>query len=145
MSGATLGIERPAVQLRIGAQRLSTGSDGIYQHIDPTTGRPDADVPLAAPAEVDQAVQVAHSAYLDWRRTKPGDRRRMLMRLADLVESYADEFGRLAAMDNGTPVGTTSAMSSTAGEWIRYYAGWAGKISSEVAAVCGSGRRGRNP
>jgi aldehyde dehydrogenase (NAD+) len=134
MSTVTLRIERPAVQLRIGAQRLSAGSGGIHQHIDPTTGRADADVPLAGPAEVDQAVQAAHAAYLEWRRTKPADRRRMLMRLADLIEDHADNFGKLAAMDNGTPVGTTSAMSSTAVEWIRYYAGWADKISSEVTA-----------
>jgi len=134
MSTVTLGIERPAVQLRIGGQRLSAGSGGIHQHIDPTTGRPDADVPLAGPVEVDQAVRAAHAAYLEWRRTKPADRRRMLMRLADLIEDHADDFGRLAAMDNGTPLSTTSAMTPTAVEWTRYYAGWADKISSEVTA-----------
>ena len=131
---SSVDLERPAVELRIGAERLSVGSGGVHQHVDPSTGQPDADVPLAGPAEVDRAVMIAHAAYLDWRRTKPSDRRRMLMRLADLVEAHAAAFGRLAALDNGTPVGTTSAMTPLAVEWIRYYAGWADKISSEVTA-----------
>lgn len=134
MTSAAVETERPIVELRIGSERMASGSGGVYQHIDPTTGRADADVPLAGPDEVDRAVQVAHAAYLEWRRTKPADRRGMLMRLADLIEDHAADFGRLAAMDNGTPLSTTSAMTPTAVEWTRYYAGWADKISSEVTA-----------
>ncbi|WP_234825456.1 aldehyde dehydrogenase family protein [Mycolicibacter senuensis] len=120
--------------MRIGAERLTTGSCGVYRHVDPATGRPDADVPLAGPAEIDRAVQAAHAAYLEWRRTRPADRRRMLTRLADLIEDHAADFAQLGAMDNGTPVGATSAMTTVAVEWTRYYAGWADKISSEVTA-----------
>ena len=127
-------IERPTVELRIGSERLRSGSAGIHRHINPTTGRPDAEVPLAGPAEVDRAVRVAHNAYLEWRRTKPADRRRMLMRLADLIEEHAADFGRLAAMDNGTPVGAAGALTPIAAEWTRYYAGWADKISGDVTA-----------
>ncbi|RAV04007.1 aldehyde dehydrogenase [Mycolicibacter senuensis] len=118
----------------MGAERLTTGSCGVYRHVDPATGRPDADVPLAGPAEIDRAVQAAHAAYLEWRRTRPADRRRMLTRLADLIEDHAADFAQLGAMDNGTPVGATSAMTTVAVEWTRYYAGWADKISSEVTA-----------
>ena len=127
-------MKRPTVELRIGGERLSVGSGGVHQHIDPTTGRPDADVPLAGVAEVERAVQVAHAAYLDWRRTKPADRRRMLMRLGDLIETHVADFARLAALDNGTPVTTSTAVLPIAVEWTRYYAGWADKISSEVTA-----------
>jgi len=134
MTTAAIEIERPTVQLRIGSERLTGGSGGVYQHINPTTGRPDADVPLAGPAEVDQAVQVAHTAYLEWRRTKPSERRRLLMRLADLIEERAEDFAQLAAMDNGTPVGIASGLVALSIEWTRYYAGWADKVSSEVTA-----------
>ncbi len=132
MTTAAIEIKRPAVQLRIGAERLSSGSGGVYQHIDPSTGRPDADVPLAGPAEVDRAVQVAHTAYLEWRRTKPAERRRLLMRLADLIEERAADFVQLATMDNGTPAGLAGGLVAMSVEWTRYYAGWADKVSSEV-------------
>lgn len=127
-------MKRPEVELRIGGERLSVGSGGVHRHVDPTTGRPDADVPLAGIAEVERAVQVAHTAYLGWRRTKPADRRRMLMRLGDLIETHVADFARLAALDNGTPVTTSTAVLPIAVEWTRYYAGWADKISSEVTA-----------
>jgi aldehyde dehydrogenase (NAD+) len=137
MSSPTV-VDRPPVMLRIGADKLPTGSGGVHRHIDPCTGEPDADVPLAGAAEVEQAVETAHHAFLSWRSPRPADRRRMLMRLGDLIEEHAGEFGRLAALDIGTPVGMASIMVPIAVEWTRYYAGWADKISSDVTATLGS-------
>lgn len=56
----------------------------------------------------------------------------MLMRLADLIEAHAADFTRLAALDNGSPVSTSSATLPVVLEWTRYYAGWADKIGSDV-------------
>jgi aldehyde dehydrogenase (NAD+) len=139
MSTATINVERPEVTLRIGAGRLPTGTGGVHRHIDPRNGEPDADVPLAGPAEVQRAVETAHEAFLSWRRTTPGDRRRMLIRLGDLIEEHAGEFGRLATLDNGAPIGSAPVMVPIAVEWTRYYAGWADKISSDVTATLASG------
>ena len=130
-------LQRPQVELRIGADRLPTASGGVFAHVDPATGHVDAQIPLAGPAEVERAVQVANDAFADWRRTKPAERRRMLLRLGDLIEEHADAFSRLAAFDNGTPLSVTSRMVATAAEWTRYYAGWADKISSDVTGTLG--------
>lgn len=135
MSTVTTEVERPAVTLRIGAEKLSTGSAGVHRHIDPCTGEHDADVPLAGPVEIERAVQTAHDAFLEWRRTRPAERRRLLMRLADLIEERIADFGRLGAMDNGTPVGLGPLQVPIAAEWTRYYAGWADKISSDVTST----------
>lgn len=89
--------------MRIGANRIDSASGGTFQHVNPATGRIDADVPLAGVEEVDQAVRTADEAFQTWRRTKPADRRRMLLRLADLIEEHSADFCRLAAFDNGTP------------------------------------------
>lgn len=129
---SSVDVERPAVELRIGAERLTVASGGVHQHIDPATGRHDVDVPLAGVAEVERAVQVAHQSYLKWRCTRPADRRRMLTRLGDLIEEHAADFARLAALDNGAPVAAAAAMIPVAVDWTRYYAGWADKITSDV-------------
>jgi aldehyde dehydrogenase (NAD+) len=134
MTSTTIDTPRPPVTLRIGGDKLSAASGGVHRHINPCTGRPDADVPLAGAQEIARAVEAAHEAYLDWRRTKPSDRRRMLMRLGDLIENHADDFARLGALDNGTALGVVSGMVPTAVEWTRYYAGWADKISADVTA-----------
>lgn len=133
-----IDTQRPAVMLRIGEEKLSTGSGGLHRHVDPCTAEPDAEVPLAGPAEVSRAVETAHATCRMWRRTKPADRRRVLMRLGDLIEEHAGDFGRLAALDIGTPVGMASIMVPIAAEWTRYYAGWADKVCSDVTATLGS-------
>jgi aldehyde dehydrogenase (NAD+) len=122
----------PAVHLHINGERLATGEGGIHDHIDPATGRPNARIPLADKADVDRAVQAAHTAYHSWRRTAPAVRRQHLLKLADLIEENAEEFARLGALDNGTGLLGGAAFPPLAVEWTRYYAGWADKISGDV-------------
>jgi aldehyde dehydrogenase (NAD+) len=130
---------RPAVHLHVAGDRLDTGSGGSHEHIDPSTGQVDAKIPLAGPGEVDRAVNAADAAFPDWRRTAPEDRRRLLLRLADLMEANAEEFGRRGTMDNGTPASVVGGMAGTAVEWTRYYAGWTDKIAGELSSGFASG------
>ena len=94
----------PPVHLRIGGERRASGSGGVYQHVNPATGQPDAEIPLAGAAEVDEAVRTAHAAFAGWRATRPAQRRRLLHRLADLIDGNAAEFARRGTIDNGTPL-----------------------------------------
>ena len=130
---------RPAVHLRIGSERLAAGSGGVHQHIDPSSGRVDAEIPLAGKAEVDQAVRTAHEAFAGWRGTPPAERRRLLLRLADLIEANAGEFARRGALDNGTPLTVSAGFVPMSVEWTRYYAGWADKTSGDLTASFGNG------
>jgi aldehyde dehydrogenase (NAD+) len=122
------------VHLRIGDERLREGSGGTFEHVDATSGALDAVIPLAGAAEVDRAVQVAHEAFVGWRRTPGSERRRLLLRLADLIEAHADEFARRNTLDNGTPITYSAGFVPTSVEWTRYYAGWADKLAGEVTA-----------
>jgi aldehyde dehydrogenase (NAD+) len=130
---------RPAVHLHVAGDRLDEGSGGTHKHINPTTGKADAQIPLAGREEVDRAVDAAETAFRDWRRTLPEERRRLLLRLADLIEANAEEFGRRGTMDNGTPAAVVGGMTTSAVEWTRYYAGWADKLSGELSSSFASG------
>jgi aldehyde dehydrogenase (NAD+) len=121
----------PSVHLRIGEEKLTTGSGGVHAHVNPCTGKVDASIPMAGAAEVDQAVTVAHEAFGSWRKTRPSARRQLLFRLADLIEANAAELGRLGTLDNGMPNGS-GAMAGMSSEWTRYYGGWCDKLSSDV-------------
>jgi aldehyde dehydrogenase (NAD+) len=122
----------PTVHLRIGAERLTAGTAAGHGHINPTTGEVDSTIPMAGPEDVDRAVKVAHEAYQAWRRTPPPERRRLLFKLADLIEANAEEFGRRNTLDNGTPLSVGAGLTATSAEWTRYYAGWADKSNSDV-------------
>ncbi len=133
------GLDRtpPGVRLRIGSERLATGSAGTFEHVNPSTGEVDAQVPLAGPAEVDRAVRVAHEAYLHWRGVAPAERRRLLLRLADLIEERTEELMRLSTLDNGMTLALAGHLVDRAKEWTRYYAGFADKLGGRVASSLG--------
>ncbi|SHN17433.1 aldehyde dehydrogenase family protein [Cryptosporangium aurantiacum] len=137
----TTSIDRtpPAVTLRIGGEKLTSGSGGTHGHVNPATGQVDADIPLAGASEVDQAVQTAHAAFDGWRKTPPAERRRLLMRLADLLDENAAEFARRGTLDNGTPISVSGGFVPLSAEWTRYYAGWADKTSGDLTASFGNG------
>ena len=122
----------PEVALRIGSDSRVRGSGGIFEHVNPATGKVQATLPLAGPAEIEEAAAAAASAFVAWRRWKPGQRRDVLLRLAQLIEQHRAEFKRIAALENGTPVRIADALVTQSQEWLRYYAGWADKLDGAV-------------
>ena len=130
---------RPDVHLRINGERIATGSGGVHGHVNPSTGEVDAKVPLAGPEEVERAVQAAHEAFPAWRALPPGERRRMLLALADALEAQQAELALRGTMDVGTPAGIVGGMVAIAIEWTRYYAGLADKVTGETTTSYSGG------
>jgi betaine-aldehyde dehydrogenase len=64
-----------------------------------------AEVFDASRADVDRAVQAARTAFYGgrWSRKTPGERSRILWKLADLIEARAEEFARLESENTGKP------------------------------------------
>lgn len=56
--------------------------------------------------DVEIAVAVARSRFEDgaWSRAAPGDRKRRMLKLADLIEQHALELAVLGVRDNGTEI-----------------------------------------
>lgn len=124
--------ELPQAQLQIGDQFFNSGSGGVFEHINPATGKAQASVPLAGPAEVEMAVAAAKTAFSAWRKTPPAARRDLLNRLAALIKANAAEFARLGALENGTPISGGMVGPMITESWVSYYAGWADKIDGQV-------------
>ena len=93
-----------AIGLWVGGERRTQGSGGTHDHINPATGLVDDTIPLAGAAEVDEAVVIADRAFKSWRNSPPAQRQALLLKLADLVESKAAEFGECGAREIGAPV-----------------------------------------
>jgi malonate-semialdehyde dehydrogenase (acetylating) / methylmalonate-semialdehyde dehydrogenase len=68
---------------------------------NPATGEVVACVPLSPVDEVDRAVQVAHAAYLEWRRVPATQRIQCLFKLKVLMEEHFDELSRTITIENG--------------------------------------------
>ncbi|WP_195819489.1 aldehyde dehydrogenase family protein [Roseobacter sp. MH60115] len=122
--------------LRIGGKRCDTAQ--TLAVINPSTGRPLAEVARAGSPEIDLAVQAATRAFQGgpWSRMMPHDRGRILWRLADLIEERAPIFGQLDALDNGKPYATARDVDAHwSARHFRYFAGWPDKIEGATIPV----------
>ena len=72
---------------------------------DPTTGKKIAEVIDASREDVDLAVQAAKRAFYDgrWSKKSPGERSKIIWKLADLLESNAESLAKLESDNTGKP------------------------------------------
>ena len=101
--------------------------------LNPSTGKSLAEFPVGTANEVDAAVRAARDAFDGgWRDATPSSRRKLLLKLADLIASNATEIGKVASEDMGMPWAFTIGEAMFAAEYIEYYAGWADKIHGDT-------------
>jgi len=124
--------EIPVLSHVIAGESRPGGSAGTYEHVNPSTGRVQASVPLAGPAEVDAAVAAANAAFPAWRTTAPEERRRILERLAVLIGENQERLARLSALEFGGAISFTRHLSLLSRQFTNYYAGWADRLEGQV-------------
>jgi malonate-semialdehyde dehydrogenase (acetylating) / methylmalonate-semialdehyde dehydrogenase len=83
-----------------GRWQPSTSDPGLNL-TNPATGEPIGQSPSGSPAEVDAAVQAAHSAFPAWRAMPVGDRIQFLFKLKTLLETHYDELAAIITTENG--------------------------------------------
>ena len=93
-------------QLLIDGKSRDATSGKRFDVVDPATGQAIAAVAEADKADVDEAVKAARRAFESgpWSKTSPQDRCKLMWKLADLLESHADEIAELESLDNGKPI-----------------------------------------
>ena len=78
----------------IGGQYQDT-SDGPHALlVAPSTGEAFAEAPVSGAADMDRALAVAAEAFASWKRTTPSERSLALIRIADALESRAEDLVR---------------------------------------------------
>jgi betaine-aldehyde dehydrogenase len=93
------------LKLWINNQWVDSQGGRVMQVEDPATGQPVAEVFDASRADVDTAVQAAHTAFYDgrWSRLTPAERSKAIWKLADLLEANAETFARAESDNTGKP------------------------------------------
>jgi aldehyde dehydrogenase (NAD+) len=122
-------------QLVIGDSRMSSASGGVHRHVNPTTGREQADVPLAGPSEIADAISSAREAFQIWRRWRPDERRDALLRLAALVLRDGPTIGTVLTLEAGVPSAVAGSLPRRAADYLSYYAGYADKLEGSVIPI----------
>ncbi|MFA5537870.1 MAG: aldehyde dehydrogenase [Gemmobacter sp.] len=81
-------------------------SGKTFATTNPATGAKLADIAACGPEDVDFAVRKARESFEDgrWSRIHPGERKKVLLRLARLMERRRHELAVLESIDSGKPV-----------------------------------------
>jgi len=72
--------------------------------LDPSTGSPLWEVPVASNEELDEAVEAAKKAFPAWSRTTWAHRQEVLMKMRERLFEYLLEFTNLLLKEAGKPV-----------------------------------------
>lgn len=127
----------------IGGAWQGAASGKTFEVHDPATGAVIASVPEGEAADIDLAVKAARASFDDgrWRGLTGAERGRILWRFADLIEEHAEELAQIDVVNNGMPIAFARWMVGSASEWMRHFAGMAGKIMGRNAsgAISGGG------
>ncbi|RZS67788.1 betaine-aldehyde dehydrogenase [Agromyces ramosus] len=110
--------------------RGDTGQDLI----DPATEEVYGVSPVATEADLDHAYRAASDAFETWGQVAPSERQLALFRIADAMESRAEEFADLESQDTGKPRATLVAdeiMQSV--DQLRFFAGAARNLEGRSA------------
>ncbi|KAJ5297332.1 hypothetical protein N7508_007581 [Penicillium antarcticum] len=110
------------------------GVDGkTFETLNPTDEKPITSVHEATEKDVDVAVKAARAAFEGpWKQVTPSDRGRMLTKLADLFERDMETLASIEALDNGKAVTMAKIDIANAAGCLRYYGGWADKITGQT-------------
>jgi gamma-glutamyl-gamma-aminobutyraldehyde dehydrogenase len=90
----------------IDGQFVEAASGKTFPTINPATGEVITHVSACNTEDVDRAVAAARRAFEagTWSRMAPGDRKAVLLKLADLIEENSEELALLETLDSGKPI-----------------------------------------
>ncbi|MFM9966321.1 MAG: aldehyde dehydrogenase family protein [Planctomycetaceae bacterium] len=127
--------------LLIGGKWVESLSGKRFPTINPVNEQVIAEVAEGDPADVDAAVKAARAAFESgpWSKMDARDRGRLMNKLADLMEANLDELAALETLDNGKPIADSRAADLPLSiDCIRYYAGWADKLTGDTIPIRGN-------
>ena len=112
---------------------IPSSSNDKIKVVNPANGEVIAQVSEGSQGDVDQAVASAQAGFKVWSKTSPAARAAVLFKLADLLEQNREELAQLETVQSGKIIQISRAFEvDQAAHFLRYYAGWATKITGET-------------
>jgi acyl-CoA reductase-like NAD-dependent aldehyde dehydrogenase len=109
----------------------------VIEVLEPATEETLAELPEAGVEETDAAVAGAKAAFPAWRAVSPGDRAKLLHRLADALEDRREDLATLEARNAGKPIGDARGEMGMVVDTFRYYAGAPERLLGDTIPVAG--------
>jgi len=118
----------------IGGKAVDSASGETYDIVNPATGEKYATAPASGAEDVDRAMKAAEEAFETWGETTPGERQLALLKIADALESRADEFVQAECENTGKPIQLTAEEELPPSvDELRFFAGAARVLEGRSA------------
>ncbi len=118
------------------AGERQAGNGTNFSVTNPATGKIIADVVSATPAQAEEAMQSARRAFDVWRKMPTLQRGALLLKLADTLAAHREELAQLESVCSGKTITLSRGLElDQSVAFLRYFAGWAGKITGETLNV----------
>ena len=121
----------------LGSINVLAAEDETFDVLDPGSASLLTSLPISSDEVVATAVRNARRAFEagHWRNESPDQRERVLLKLADLVERDFQFLSVVEALDTGKPLEEAKFDIQEVATVLRYYAGWANKVSGQTIAT----------
>jgi acyl-CoA reductase-like NAD-dependent aldehyde dehydrogenase len=116
----------------IGGEWVSAESGEAFTVFNPSTEEELGQVPLGGNEDADKAVKEARKALPAWSKMAPGDRARIVAKIAAAVRESADELVMLEVLEHGTPIQVARGMVAGGADIIEYAASVSRALMGQV-------------
>ena len=126
----------------INGMRVAAKSGAVFDCISPVDGQVLTQAARCSGADIDTAVAAARAAFEDrrWAGMAPAQRKRVLIRFADLIAEHGDELALMETLDMGKPIQYAKGVDvNSAANCIRWYGEAVDKIYDEIAPTASTG------
>jgi gamma-glutamyl-gamma-aminobutyraldehyde dehydrogenase/4-guanidinobutyraldehyde dehydrogenase/NAD-dependent aldehyde dehydrogenase len=120
----------------IGGQYVGAASGQTFDCINPATGKVLTKVAACDREDVDRAVRAARAAFDkgSWSRAAPAERKKKLLKFAELIDQHNAELALLETLDMGKPIRDSSSIDiPLSAGCIRWYGEAIDKVYDEIA------------
>ncbi|MDC0659037.1 aldehyde dehydrogenase [Leisingera sp. SS27] len=134
-------LEVPVQGHFIDGEQQPSLTGGTLEVISPIDGKPFGRLAEGTPADMERAIASARSSFEagHWSRMAPAARKKVLMKLGDLIEDRALELAVLGVRDNGTEITMAiKAEALSAAATFRYYGEAIDKVYGQIAPTAES-------
>jgi acyl-CoA reductase-like NAD-dependent aldehyde dehydrogenase len=126
---------QPQTDAFIDGRFVPAASGRTFADIGPRDGRAIADVALSDATDVDRAVTAARASFEDrrWADQSPKNRKRVLLRLAELIRADREGLALIESLDVGKPIRDTLAVDvPSCATTFQWYAEAIDKVYGEI-------------
>ena len=132
MASAVSQTGYPRLRLHIDGEWIAREDRAAHVVVNPATGEPLGELPLAEAADLDRALAASEQGFRRWRRSSPAERSSVLNGAAHLLRQRSESIARNATLEQGKTLAEARIEVSICAALFEFYAAESHRIYGRV-------------